>query len=144
MTIHLFKGEYAFLSNFSTWDGLIFYRNDLYPTVEHAYQAAKTTIPEEREAIRNAPTPGQAKRLGRKCTLRLDWEDIKLVVMEQLLRIKFLNVKLAEQLIATGDEELIEGNHWGDAFWGRVQNGHGPGENHLGRLLMKIRADLRG
>lgn len=59
--------------------------------------------------------------------------------MEDLLRLKFSNREVANLLILTGDEELIEGNWWGDKFWG-IYNGEG--ENHLGKLLMKIRGEL--
>jgi len=62
--------------------------------------------------------PGQAKRAGRKVTLRLEWETIKLSVMETLLRQKFAQDPWRGWLSATGDEELIEGNTWGDTFWG--------------------------
>jgi len=59
-----------------------------------------------------------------------------------MLRLKFTkHESLKEKLLATGDEELVEGNDWNDRVWGKVD---GVGENHLGRLLMKIRAELRG
>jgi len=111
-----------------------------YPTVEHAYQAAKGIGPESRKYVREAPTPGEAKRRGRDILHRGDWEDLKLSVMENLLRQKFANDPLRSMLLATGNEELVEGNNWGDRFWGRC---NGEGENRLGELLMKIREDLR-
>jgi hypothetical protein len=95
--------------------------------------------PAERDHIRRAGKPGEAKRRGRRATIRPDWEEVKLDVMEDLLRQKF--VGLARALVMTGDEELVEGNTWGDRFWGVCQ---GAGENHLGRLLMKIRSELKG
>lgn len=138
--IDRFDGDYAFLSNF--YPSSIFDSNDglTYPTVEHFFQAKKSVILRERELISKADTPGQAKRMGRKVQLRSDWEDIKLLVMEDALRRKFLKPRFKEALLATGDEELVEGNHWGDTFWGVCK---GVGENHLGKLLMKIREDLR-
>jgi hypothetical protein len=37
---------------------------------------------------------------------------------------------------------LVEGNRWGDQFWG-VDLRTGLGENHLGKILMKVRDELR-
>lgn len=138
--IDRFDGYYAFLSNF--YPSSIFDSNDgfTYPTVEHFFQAKKSVILKEREMISKAETPGKAKRMGRKVQLRSDWEDIKLFVMEDALRRKFSKQRLRAALLATGDEELIEGNWWGDTFWGVCD---GIGENNLGKLLMKIREDFR-
>lgn len=138
--IDKFDGEYAFLSNF--YPSSIFDSNDgfTYPTVEHFFQAKKSLILKEREMISKADTPGKAKRMGRKVQLRSDWEDIKLLVMEDALRRKFSKARFREALLATGDEELIEGNWWGDTFWGVCK---GVGENNLGKLLMKIREDFK-
>lgn len=83
-----------------------------YPTVEAAYQAAKTTDPAVRARIRAAPTPAQAKRLGRGLALRPGWEEMKLDVMRTLVREKFSrHHALAERLLATGDVELVERNY---------------------------------
>jgi ribA/ribD-fused uncharacterized protein len=134
-----FFGDYRFLSNF--YPAQILMDGEWYETVEHAYQAAKTLDPRERDVIRAADTPGRAKRLARHITLRHNWEAIKLTVMEDLVRQKFLRyVHLRRRLLATGDAELIEGNVWGDEFWGVCD---GEGENHLGRILMKVRSELR-
>ena len=83
---------------------------------------------------------GQAKRLGRRVELRSDWETVKIEIMRQVLKSKFThNPELREKLIATGNTELIEGNNWNDRFWGVCR---GVGKNHLGKLLMEIRAEL--
>lgn len=139
MAITEFRGDHAFLSNFYpvviTMDGKV------YPTVEHAFQASKTTIPSEREAIRRARTPKEAKRLGRAATMRMDWTKIRLAVMGMLVKQKFTeNEDLKEALLATGDEELVEENTWNDTYWGVS---HGTGKNHLGRLLMQVRKELK-
>ena len=136
--IESFQGPYRFLSNF--WPVFVVLDGADYVSVEHAYQAVKTLDQAERDHIRRAGTPGEAKRCGRRATIRLDWEDIKLAVMEDLLRQKFATgTPLAQRLTATGDEQLVEGNTWGDRFWGVCR---GEGHNHLGRLLMKVRTDL--
>lgn len=128
-----FQGEYRWLSNF--WPCIIY----AYPSVEHAYQAMKTLDQKQREQIRLAPTAAAAKKLGRSVTVRTDWNDIKLRVMEVCLRCKFKHQDLRAKLIATKGLELIEGNWWNDTYWGVCK---GKGENHLGKLLMKIRSEL--
>jgi ribA/ribD-fused uncharacterized protein len=139
-----FNGEYRFLSNFYSAPTL--YEGILYRTSEHAFQAAKTLIQAQREEIRDLLTPGEAKKYaGKKGPIRLrdGWNEMRIDVMRQVLRSKFTSVQnehLKERLLDTGDAELIEGNTWGDVFWGQV---NGQGENWLGRLLMELRADLR-
>ena len=133
-----FRGQWAFLSNF--FFASVVFEADEYPTVEHAYQAAKTIDPVRRRWIRQCATPGRAKAAGRRLPLRPDWAQVKLTVMEALLREKFTrHPDLAEQLRATYPHTLIELNAWGDQFWGVC---HGRGQNHLGRILMSIRAEL--
>lgn len=78
--ISRFDNEYSFLSNFYPCG--ITFDNDVYPSVEHAFQAAKTNDKQEREKIRNAETPGKAKRLGRKVRLIDSWNEIRLPTME--------------------------------------------------------------
>jgi ribA/ribD-fused uncharacterized protein len=135
--IDRFSGEYAWLSNF--WPSPVTVGGRTYPTVEHAYQASKTTNEAQRRAVADAPTPGQAKRAGRHVTLREDWDGIRLGVMYKLVRQKFGDAELARRLLATGDELLVEGNTWGDAFWGVYQF---RGENHLGKILMRVRGEI--
>ncbi|KKN90113.1 hypothetical protein LCGC14_0232290 [marine sediment metagenome] len=136
--IDSFNDKHRFLSNFSV--SHVKLGGITYPTVEHAYQAAKTLDKTERLRIQRAAGPGRAKRLGRGVTLRPDWEGTKLRIMLNLLRQKFQFPKLRDLLLATENQELIEGNHWGDTFWGVCQ---GEGENHLGKLLMQVRDELR-
>ena len=133
-----FRGEYSFLSNFYPCE--LWWEGKQYNSLEQAFQASKTLDDNEREWIRTAPTPGKAKRRGRQITLRKDWEKIKFHVMEELLKRKFDDPKLRKVLLATEDAELIEGNSWGDVVWG-VYNG--KGQNWLGKLLMKVREELR-
>lgn len=137
-----FSGRYHFLSNFSA--SPIRFDGATYPTVEHAFQAAKTEDREARHKIARAATPGIAKRLGRSVELRPGWDDIRDLVMLRLLRLKFSDPELAEKLDATGDKVLIEGNHWHDTYWGAVwSDGMWRGKNTLGKLLMQIREELR-
>lgn len=134
-----FQGEHRFLSNF--WPAVVVHEGISYPSSEHAYQAAKTLDMAERRRIAAIRDPGDAKREGRKLALRPDWETAKFTVMEQCVRDKFTrHADLAEKLLATGHAELIEGNTWGDRVWGVYQ---GQGENRLGKILMKMRAEIR-
>lgn len=133
-----FTGEYRWLSNF--WYSSVSAFGRIFPTVEHAYQACKSIDPSDHQKIAWCKTPGQAKKAGKSLKKREDWDQIKLEVMEELLIQKFQHAELRQLLLDTGDAELIEGNTWGDTFWGVCD---GVGENHLGKLLMKIREMIR-
>ena len=143
--IRLFDGTHEFLSNFHNTN--LFLGGKTWQTSEHFFTAMKTTNPKEREKIRLAPTPGKAKRLGRKVELRPDWEIIKIDVMRFILKHKFSEGSiLAEKLLATGESKLVEGNNWHDQFWGDCDCEKHitiPGRNMLGEILMDIRADLK-
>lgn len=137
--IDKFVGEHRFLSNF--YPASVCLGGQEFKSVEAAYQAAKTDDPCMRERIRQAATPSHAKQLGKTLRLSGDWESHKLVVMEGLVQQKFeRHSELADKLLATADKELVEGNWWGDRFWGVC---NGTGENHLGKILMKVREHLR-
>jgi ribA/ribD-fused uncharacterized protein len=131
-----FTGKYRFLSNF--YPSRIM---TVFPTVEHAYQAAKCVDMDEFNDIMMAETPGKAKKLGAKVNLREDWEEVKLDVMFGLVRAKFIHYsELQDMLLETGKAELIEGNRWGDTYWGQCPLG--SGFNHLGRILMEVREEI--
>lgn len=136
--ISFFRGLYGFLSNTYICD---FIDDDgvSYKSVEHYFQSHKTVDPDERNKIRCAEAPMESKRLGRKCQLRTHWEHMKNIVMEDALRLKFRNENLKSKLIATYPYDLVEGNWWGDTYWGKV---NGEGLNMLGTLLMKIREEV--
>ena len=136
--INRFDGEYRFLSNF--FPSPIRYDGILYTTVEHAYQAQKTLDIGERRKIANLRSPFSAKKVGKVIMLRKDWHKVSLNIMYQLVLLKFTShPELAKDLLATGEQEIVEGNDWGDTFWGKVD---GKGLNHLGRILMRVRDEL--
>lgn len=142
--ISQFKGAFDFLSNFHP--SPIFGQDDeiLYPTVEHYFQARKTMDMNRRALVAKSATPAVAKRAGRSLLLRQDWERVKIPVMRDALSLKFSHgSQLAERLLNTGSHVLVEGNTWGDAFWG-VDTRSSSGENWLGHLLMARRAELVG
>lgn len=134
--IESFQGKYRFLSNF--WPVTVVLDSVSYPSVENAYQAAKTLDLDCRKPFVGC-TPWLAKRWGRKLDIRVDWDAVKVNVMRDLLSQKFSGGWLMEALKGTGSNTLIEGNTWGDTFWGVCK---GAGENNLGNLLMKIRSEL--
>ena len=147
MRIVQFKGEYRFLSNF--FPSKVTHWGIKHRTVEHAYQAAKCGEWDvhHRAAIAAKPTARAVKSAGRAVSEEMDpgtmkwWRSVNLQIMLDLVRQKFTRHKdLQEKLLETGDAELIEGNTWGDTFFGVCR---GTGENHLGKILMKVRKELK-
>lgn len=140
-TISGFQGNYAFLSNF--YPAPVSYMGQLYANSEAAFQAQKTISAKEQQrfCIFRMHNPNEAKKLGRKLSLRPDWNKIKIRCMYEICMCKFMqNPNLREALLATGSSELKEENTWGDTFWGTV---NGFGENQLGKILMDIREKLK-
>lgn len=137
-----FRGEYGFLSNFHTAsiaiDGMY------YPTTEHAYQALKFGDDSVREYIANLPTPGKAKQFGQteheSKIPRSQWREMSLRAMRDVNEAKFEIPDLRQKLLSTHNMEIYEVNDWNDKFWGCDANLNG--ENHLGRILMDIRANI--
>jgi ribA/ribD-fused uncharacterized protein len=143
-----FRGDYHFLSNFFLSN--VLYDGYVYPSAEHAFQAAKVGGSAEeievfRAEIRDASSPARAKYMGRQVTLRSDWEEVKVAVMSQVVMQKFAaNPTLRRKLVNTGKAQLIEGNTWGDRFWGAEwERGKWQGENMLGKILEGVRERLR-
>lgn len=132
--------RYSFLSNFYAAD--VLYEGLIYKNNEAAFQAQKCLSLEEKQNFVNLP-PNKSKALGRKVRLRPDWEEVKFGIMEEIVRAKFFqHPELAVKLVSTGDRPLIEGNLWGDTCWG-IDARSGKGENNLGKILMKIRNELK-
>jgi ribA/ribD-fused uncharacterized protein len=145
--ISKFDGQYGFLSNF--YPARITYEVNVEgyagpitgPTLEHVYQSCKAKTWAGVQAVLGAPTAGQSKAKGRRIVLRDDWtEEKRIEVMRDLLRLKFEIPALRKQLLATGSRWIVEGNTWGDTFWGVCR---GKGKNMLGLLLMEVRHEIR-
>lgn len=132
--INSFSGKYEFLSNF--FELPVTVAGVCYRNSEAAYQSFK--VMDECERLKFADLPAnKAKKLGRKVELRKDWEYIKDSVMLFVVKCKFnQNPEYIEKLLETGDEELVEGNDWGDTYWGVC---NGKGINKLGEILMILR-----
>lgn len=133
-----FSGKYFFLSNF--YPCQVEFESIIYPSSEHAYMAAKTVDVSVRKTILNIETPGKVKQFGKTIELRSNWNNLRLHFMDLIVKSKFSNSDLMEMLDETKGYELIEGNTWGDKFWG--QSPLGVGRNELGKLLMSIRDDI--
>lgn len=139
--IYGFFGPYRFLSNFYVCDVHVF--GVTWKSSEHAYQAAKTKEPDEVVAILKAETPGKAKTLGKSVTFRTDWMKLRDQLMFEIVRAKFAqNAEIRSLLFATGNKNLVEANDWGDTYWG-CEEVTRYGKNHLGRILVFVRDELR-
>lgn len=153
--IEKFEGRWRFLSNFYPVE--IEHQGIRYPSVEHFYVSMKCnneqmlqgrhyTIGDFREIIARVPSPGMVKKIGQQMQIRKDWSDKKLEFMNWGVREKFKNEELKELLISTGDMTLIEGNVWHDNFYGQCScvKCKNKGNNHLGKILMKVRDEVKG
>ena len=140
--ILFYEDKYYLFSNFSAHT--VTYHGQLYPTSEHAYQAAKFESGEIRKAIMRAQSPLEAKHLANDVyreQRRSDWDDVKVDVMYQIVKAKLLQqTEVRDALMETLDEEIIE-NSPIDYFWGCGEDG--TGENQLGKVWMKLRKELR-
>jgi ribA/ribD-fused uncharacterized protein len=130
-----FSRQYFFLSNF--YRRQFRYNGMTFPTSEHAFQWSKAATVDGALQILDAKTPGDAKKLGKLIIKRPDWET-KFSIWNQD---QITQNQLAQKLVETGNAELVEGNNWGDTFWGQCPLGNG--ENMLGKLLMKVRSEIR-
>lgn len=146
MAIKEFSGKYRFLSNF--YSSPIVIMGIEFPTAEHAYQSGKSDDLVDARLVAKAGTAGQAKKLGQTLPMRSDWDQHKTLWMTRVLAEKFRqHPDLAALLAETGDQELIEDNTWHDQIWGNCtcsKHSDTPGDNQLGKLLMKTRNELIG
>lgn len=134
--IDRFENEYYFLSNF--YNAPIIYNGIRYENNESAFHAQKD-LNRSREFCNL--NPSKAKALGRRVLLRKDWEEVKDLIMYEINYEKYAqNIDLRRKLLETGEQELIEGNFWNDTYWGMCR---GIGENHLGKILMKVRGEFQ-
>jgi len=134
-----FSGEYNWLSNF--YHCHVPLNGNFYRNAEAAFQAQKTLDPDIRDEFERLD-PLKAKRKGRRLELREDWEDVKVNIMKEVVKSKFMsNPELRNKLIATRDAELVELNSWNDRTWG-VCSKTNIGKNLLGKILMEVRKEI--
>lgn len=140
--IGFYPREFYCLDNFSSfkveWDGY------LYASLEEAYQTAKflTSAPEIAEEIKRSHSAHEAQKIAfaNKDKVRNDWQEVKLKIMEELLRRKLeQNPYVKQKLLQTKDYIIVEDSPK-DSFWGWGQDR--TGENNLGKLWMKLRDEL--
>lgn len=137
-----FRGEFYFLSNYYT--APMVWRNMEFHSAEQAFAYAKTLFCahdklSHQTAILGTPTPGEAKKRGRQLPINVvEWDKNKVQYMREIVHAKFLTGEgnLVGKLINTGSAMLVEGNDWGDTFWGRCD---GRGRNVLGAILIEER-----
>lgn len=151
MIVHFKSIEHKFLSNFYKVD--VEYDGVIYPSSEHAYMSAKSDEEVEidgktykwKEFCQNSTIkPSKVKGESRFLTLVDQWDEIKVEVMYLCLVSKFRQEPLRSRLLATGLQNIQEGNWHGDTFWGvDLRVNPNVGENNLGRLLMRVRDELR-
>jgi ribA/ribD-fused uncharacterized protein len=140
--IYGFFGPFRFLSNFYILDNGVFMEDLFYPSVEHAYQAAKWPYNMRNQFV--SFSPSHAKKMGAEAPKfnAKKWNKMKVSLMSGLCYQKFKNnPKLKDMLLMTEDAKLEERNNWGDVFWGT--NPTGEGENQLGKILMDVRHNLK-
>lgn len=133
-----------FLSNFSPspieLDGIV------YPTAQHAFLAARTDNPAQRERLSQVKSPFRAKIAASRFPVRADWPQVELTVLEQVMRLKFRDPTLRQKLASTGDALILLLNDWGDNYDGVCldkDSDHWWGENRVGLILMAIRDEAQ-
>ena len=140
MIEHFENPEHEFLSNFALVQ--IEYKGKMFPSVEHAYQSAKCNDPEWQLKCQDENIkPGKIKSMSKHVVAVKGWVSIKIDVMKECIKKKFMQEPYRQLLIDTGHVHIQEGNHWYDAYWG-VRTDTGKGQNHLGRIIMDIRDEL--
>ncbi len=136
-----YERRFYCFSNFSSF--AVWWRNRLWMTVEHAYQAAKFEDSELQLRIQSALSAHDAKTVAHQFLRewRTDWVKVRLPTMEEILRAKLVqHAFVQKRLIETGDRTIIEDSPK-DSFWGWGSDQ--KGENHLGMLWMKLREEIR-
>jgi len=131
-----FKGQHRFLSNF--FESSVIYEGILYRNSEAAYQAQKC-IKDEYKLNFTKLNAKDSKILGSQVKLREDWDEVKDEIMYEIVLQKFRSTAMYSLLKSTGEQELVEGNSWGDTYWGVCK---GEGKNKLGKILMRVRTEL--
>jgi len=113
----------------------------IYKSTENYYQSEKMTNENDKEYIASL-SPHKSKTESRKLPIRGDWAEYKFVVMRTALEAKFKLPKWKNELLATGNEMVIEWNNWNDKIWG-VSIKDNLGNNNLGLMLMDIRKNYK-
>lgn len=141
--IGFYPREFYCFDNFSSFK--VFYNGYLYSTLEEAYQAIgfKESAPEIYDEIIKSYSAHEAQKIAykNKDKQREDWDEVKIDIMEKLIRAKLeQNPYVKKKLLDTKDYLIVEDSPKDD-FWGWGEDR--KGENQLGKLWMKLRDELR-
>lgn len=134
------RDEYWLLSNFA--DIPVYFNGILYRNSEAAFQSQKTFDMKLRLQFASVD-PDTAKHMGRKLKIRPDWDTARLWIMRDIVAAKVQQNRRVKDVLLNIDGTIEEGNTWHDKFWG-VDLETGEGENHLGKILMEIRDEMKG
>ncbi|KAI0080961.1 DUF1768-domain-containing protein [Panus rudis PR-1116 ss-1] len=140
---HRHEPHYGF-TNFSAHP--VTYEGKVYPTSEHLFQSFKfhghrPGLAEHIRTCSDRPSVAFSEARRFQPEVRHDWMAVNIQMMDEALWHKFSqHADLREELLATGDAELIE-NSDKDAFWGCGADG--KGRNELGKALERLRNTLR-
>jgi ribA/ribD-fused uncharacterized protein len=142
----MFRGDQWYRSNF--YPAKIIIRGQEWETAEHVFQAAKFLDPDTRHLIRVCVTPKFAKQFANeiKDEIRKDWEKVRIDVMYKTLKLKFNQHPNLRLRLKKSTDYIIEDNYWHDNFWGNCtceKCKDIEGQNWMGKLLMKLRDELR-
>lgn len=140
--IGFYPREFYCFDNFSSFK--LEYEGYLYSSVEEAYQALgfKESAPKIYEEIIHSHSAHDAQKIAysNKDKQRKDWDDVKVDLMEKLLRCKIeQNPYVKKKLLETKNYSIVEDSPK-DNFWGWGENR--DGNNQLGKLWMKLREEL--
>lgn len=141
--IGFYPREFYPFDNFSSFK--VEWNEYLFASVEEAYQAASFMGSDEElvEKIKKSHSADEAQRIAyaNRDKRREDWDDVKISIMEELLRLKIeQNPYVKKKLLQTGDYMIVEDSPKDD-FWGWGPNRNG--QNNLGKLWMKLREELK-
>jgi len=144
--VFFYEQDHYYLSNFSAfrlyrtvgtyaWD---------FQTSEQAYHAERFSHSEPlMNEVAFARSAHEAFRFAQnnKNLQRLDWDDVKIGIMRDILRAKISQHEyVRRKLLETGNRELVE-NSWRDDYWGWGPNR--DGQNMLGKLWMEVRSEIQ-
>lgn len=139
--IFFYEHDYYVFSSFSAF--AIEWKGRFYPTAEHAYHSQKFENDALKELIRNARSAHDALKLAHanRDQYRADWDNVKLGVMKEILRIKAMQHPYVMKKLLESSERVLVEDSWRDSYWGWGPNK--DGENHLGKLWMELREEFK-
>lgn len=134
------KGVHDILSNF--YQTPLYFHGDTFKSAEHLYQSRKAIfhdLLEMDDLIRLAPDAKEAKKLSKQIVTKQQWEDLKPIIMGEILKIKFIQCEEFRQRLLSTHGYI---NHnVNDDFWGTGKNG--KGQNVFGLLLAALRGGVK-